>query len=252
MKGRWQVVVAVVAAVVLVPATVWAAAGSFSSASATPGVTGSNSYATGKGVAGYASSTSASTHVGVYGNGSGSGGVGLYGVGSKFGVYSTGPIGIVAGKQLVCSGCVTAGDISASAKPSVVIKDGSSTVTGSVGNVCTNLDSITIVPGVAGKVTVDVDLHLSINHTNGADDWFQMVLAATPTDCTLGQSFYADRYINGSEPTGTDYKDTLHLSETFAATAGSHTYYVNVKWPFGGDGSDSAARANLRAMFFPG
>jgi hypothetical protein len=115
----------------------------------------------------------------------------------------------------------------------------------------TNLGSITITAAATGKVTVDVDVHLNTNHTNGSDDWFQMMLATSSSDCATGSSLYADVYINGSEPTGTDYKDTVHLMETFSATSGSHTYYVNVKWPFGGDGSDSVSYPNMRAMFFP-
>ena len=40
--------------------------------------------------------------------------------------------------------------------------------------------------------------------------------------------------------------------ETFTvSTTGTKTYYVNVKFPFGGDAGDVASFPNLRAMFFP-
>jgi hypothetical protein len=251
MKGRWQVVVAIVAAIVLVPASVYAAVGSFSSTTATPGVKGTSSYSTGKGVAGYATSTSSSTHIGVYGNASGSGGYGVYGQGPKFGVYSNGPLGIATGKSLVCTGCVPATALAASAQPSIVTKDGSSSVAGSVGNACTSLDSITITAAAPGKITVDADVHVVINHTVGVEDWFQTNIGTAASTCSYGNSHDVDLKVNSAEPTSTDYRTTLHASNTFSVVAGTYTYNVYVKWPFGGDGSDSASRANLRAMFFP-
>ena len=251
MKGRVLPIVAIVAVIVLSPAIVWAATGSFTSSTSTPAVQGTNSNSGGKGVAGFATSSSSTQHIAVYGRGDGSGGVGAWGTGAKYGVYSNGPLGIATGKSLVCTGCVGASDLAASAQPSIVTKDGSASVNGSVGNTCTNLDSITISAPASGKVTVDVDVHVNINHTTGSDDWFQMMLASTNSDCATGQSLVADQYVNSAEPTSTDYRETLHLMETFTATTGSHTYYINVKWPFGGDSSDSASRANLRAMFVP-
>jgi len=111
MRNKLWPIVAIVEAIVLVPGIVWAATGSFSSTSSTPGVTGASSYSTGKGVYGHETSTSSSLHYGVSGSASGTGGVGVYGAGAKYGVYSAGPLAVLSGKNLVCTKCVTAADI---------------------------------------------------------------------------------------------------------------------------------------------
>lgn len=84
--GR-QLTLIIVAVVVMVaiPTAALAASGAFTSASNTvPGVRGTNT---------------------------GTAGIGVYGTGKKDGVFSNGPLGVAAGKKLVCTGCVTAGDL---------------------------------------------------------------------------------------------------------------------------------------------
>ena len=107
---RWMVV-ALAGAVVLSPGIVWAATASFTSTTATPAVTGTSSYTAGKGVYGHETSTSSSLHYGVFGAASGTGGYGVFGSGSKYGVYSSGPLGVLGGKNLVCTRCVTTADV---------------------------------------------------------------------------------------------------------------------------------------------
>src|SRR5882724_6696051 len=107
---RWMVV-ALAGAVVLAPGVVWAAAASFTSTTATAAVTGTSSYAAGKGVYGHETSTSTGAHYGIYGAASGTGGYGVLGSGTKYGVYSSGPLGVVSGKTLVCTKCVTTADV---------------------------------------------------------------------------------------------------------------------------------------------
>jgi len=107
---RW-LVVATVGAIVMAPSIVYAAVGSFSSTTATAAVTATSTYAAGKGVYGRDTSTSATQHYGVFGQASGTGGIGVYGSGTKYGVYSAGPLGVVAGKNLVCTRCVTTADV---------------------------------------------------------------------------------------------------------------------------------------------
>lgn len=114
MSRRVMTFIALAVAVLMIPTVAFAAAGSFSSGSgSTAAVTATNTASTGKGVYGRATSTSSSTHYGVVGNAAGSGGIGVFGTGSKYGVYSKGHLGILAGKALKCSACVDTTDLAA-------------------------------------------------------------------------------------------------------------------------------------------
>ena len=112
------VCVAVVSVVVAVPTVALAASGAFTSTTVTPAVTATNSatVASAVGVKGIASATNTNARYGVVGSASGANGIGVQGGGTKFGVFSNGPLGVAAGKSLSCGGCVTAGDLSTSAK----------------------------------------------------------------------------------------------------------------------------------------
>jgi len=81
-SGGQLTVVIVAVALVCAPTAALAAIGTFTSNSAVPAVKGTNSSAVGTGV---------------------------QGTGKKFGVFSNGPLGVAAGKKLVCTGCVPAG-----------------------------------------------------------------------------------------------------------------------------------------------
>jgi hypothetical protein len=94
-------------------------------------------------------------------------------------------------------------------------------------------------------------VHVVTNHTVGFEDWFQTNFGTPASACSYGNAQDVDLKVNTAEPTSTDYRTTLHVSRTFTVAAGTYTYHVYVKWPFGGDGQDSASRPNLRAMFFP-
>ena len=111
MRSKVWMTVAIVVAIVSLPAVVWAATGNFGSSSSTPGVTGTSSYATGKGVFGHETSASSSQHYGVFGSASGIRGVGVYGAGAQFGVYSAGNLAISSGKHIACAKCVTTVDV---------------------------------------------------------------------------------------------------------------------------------------------
>jgi hypothetical protein len=105
--------VAVVALVVMIPTAALAAAGAFSSTTAAPAVTAANtSTATNAvGVFGRAMGAGNVPRTGVVGGGTGTKGVGVQGNGASYGVFSNGPLGVAAGKKLVCGGCVTGPDL---------------------------------------------------------------------------------------------------------------------------------------------
>ena len=110
---RASAVLIVATALVAVPTVVLAATGTFTSSTNRPAITGVNTSAQAgaAGVTGQASGGGAATRFGVSGSASGTGGIGVQGTGAKFGVYSNGPLGVAPGRPLVCSGCVTAGDL---------------------------------------------------------------------------------------------------------------------------------------------
>ena len=91
--GQLTVVIVAIAAVFAIPTAALAAGGSFSNNSATvPALKASNSNAHGIGVAGH---------------------------GKRYGVFSNGPLGVAAGKQLTCGACVSSADlVSGSVGPS--------------------------------------------------------------------------------------------------------------------------------------
>jgi hypothetical protein len=103
----------VTASIVLVPAAVLAATGSFTSTTFTPAVRAINSSALpgATAIIGDAAGPGTATHYGVSGSGSGAKGIGIAGTGHQYGVLSNGPLGIAAGSQLECTGCVTAKDL---------------------------------------------------------------------------------------------------------------------------------------------
>jgi len=116
MKRIWNSgwkIAAIVLAVVAIPTAALAATGAFTSTTATPAVTGTNSSAaaTATGVLGANTGGGSNTRYGVSGTANGTGGVGVNGAGTKYGVYSNGPLGVAAGNKLTCAGCVTGSDI---------------------------------------------------------------------------------------------------------------------------------------------
>jgi hypothetical protein len=116
--GQLTIIVVAIAAV-LIPTAAFAATGVFTSTTATPAVSGTNSStaANARGVIGSATATDASPRFGVTGNAGGAAGVGVQGGGARYGVFSNGTLGVAAGKSLSCAGCVTPADLSSAARP---------------------------------------------------------------------------------------------------------------------------------------
>ena len=111
--------VAIVSIVLIIPTAALAASGAFTSTTSTPAVTGTNSgtVASATGVYGKATATGAGVvRFGVIGSAAGTSGIGVRGNGSAYGVFSNGPLGVAAGKPLVCTGCVGTNALSAAAK----------------------------------------------------------------------------------------------------------------------------------------
>jgi hypothetical protein len=110
---RLTIAAIVTASIVLVPAAVLAATGTFTSTSFTPAVRGANSSTLpgATAIAGDATGPGTATHYGITGFGSGAKGIGIAGTGKQYGVLSNGPLGVSAGNQLVCTGCVNEKDL---------------------------------------------------------------------------------------------------------------------------------------------
>src|SRR5262249_40149720 len=60
--------------------------------------------------------TNANTRYGITGFANGANGIGVQGTGARSGVYSNGPLGVAAGRNLACTGCVGAGALSSDAR----------------------------------------------------------------------------------------------------------------------------------------
>lgn len=132
------IVCVAIVSVVAIPTAAMAAVGTFTSSTAAPAVTGTNSSAATNavGVVGTNTGNGLNPRYGVKGSANGPAGVGVQGTGTKFGVQSVGPFNatgaatfngaatvngaatfkqnatIATGKKIVCTGCVTPADVS--------------------------------------------------------------------------------------------------------------------------------------------
>ena len=88
-----------------------AAVGAFTSTTATPAVTATNSSAAAGavGVLGRATGTGPNLRTGVHGTASSATGTGVEGTGGRYGVFSNGRLGVATGKSLLCTACVNGG-----------------------------------------------------------------------------------------------------------------------------------------------
>jgi hypothetical protein len=115
-SSRQLTLIACVAVVslVAVPTAAFAASGLFSSATAAPAVTATNTAtaANAVGVLGRSSGAGTAARTGVVGSATGTNGIGVQGNGAKYGLYSNGPLGVAAGKHLACTACVTPENVS--------------------------------------------------------------------------------------------------------------------------------------------
>jgi hypothetical protein len=132
------IVCVAIVSVVAIPTAAMAAVGTFTSSTAAPAVTGTNSSAATNavGVVGTNTGNGLNVRYGVKDSANGPAGVGVQGTGTKFGVQSVGPFNatgtatfngaatvngaatfkqnatVAAGKKIVCTACVTAADVS--------------------------------------------------------------------------------------------------------------------------------------------
>jgi len=118
MAQRGWKMLALTAAIVLLPTAAYAAIGAFSSANTKPALTATNSSkaAGTKAIEGRQTGSGSSTRYGVLGTANGAGGVGVIGTGTRDGVYSNGPLGVRAGSTLQCTACVSVADLSPAAQ----------------------------------------------------------------------------------------------------------------------------------------
>ena len=161
-RKSWKAV-ALAIAIVLIPTVAFAAVGAFTSTNATPAVKGTNSstLATAAGVQGLESGVTANLHYGVFGSAAGTGGVGVNGTGTKYGVFSSGALGVANGKLLVCMVCVTTADLASGSVTAAKLANGSVTgsalAAGSVGQSAlgsNSIDNSKIIPGAVNSASI--------------------------------------------------------------------------------------------------
>ncbi len=105
------------------------------------------------------------------------------------------------------------------------------------------------VPG-AGRVVVWATVRFSLSHTTGSTDLIWIFLKTSTSDCTLTDGTTTLRF-NSAELTQV-YFETTTVMDSFNATAGTHTYYVNAEMVLGSlDSSDFLESAYLVAVFYP-
>jgi len=113
----WKVLV-VALAVALIPTAAYAVIGGFSSHTAAPAVTATNSSSAAgtKAIEGQQTGGGSNTRYGVLGTANGAGGIGVIGTGTQDGIFSNGPLGVRAGSTLQCTGCVSENDLAPAAQ----------------------------------------------------------------------------------------------------------------------------------------
>jgi hypothetical protein len=172
-KKGWKVG-ALALAIVLIPTAALAVVGTFSSTTATPAVTGTNSSAAAgsPGVLGTNTGGGLNTRYGVQGTANGTAGVGVSGTGAKYGLFSNGPLGVANGKFLTCvaltgcvgsaalvNGSVTAAKLGAGSVGSAALQAGSvgssALAAGSVGSAALQAGSVGNSALASGSVTRD-------------------------------------------------------------------------------------------------
>ncbi|HEV8358931.1 MAG TPA: hypothetical protein VGR28_00600 [Candidatus Thermoplasmatota archaeon] len=110
---------------------------------------------------------------------------------------------------------------------------------------------VTISWPSSGRVVVDADAWLKINHVVGTRDMAEIMVGTTNTDCGSPAFYWGVHSIAANEPTEV-YDDTVHLSRTFVvAGAGSQTYFLNGMMFQGQDANDWFWFAAMNAVFYP-
>lgn len=116
---------------------------------------------------------------------------------------------------------------------------------------CTNYSGgyITLTPPRNGIVYVDADVTLYLNHVSGTQDYGDLFIGSTSTDCS--SSYFTPFTVISAEPTGHPLP-FYHVGEGFAVTGGvSYTWYLNGYMSSGQDAADYFYWGRMKAVFYP-
>ncbi len=107
--------------------------------------------------------------------------------------------------------------------------------------------SVTIVAPANGTIVVDLVADVSLNHTSGTLDQFQLCVTQ---DFLAYDGFSCLHEIAASRPTGT-YRTALTAKAAVSATSGTYTFYPVSQVDVGQDANDTIYEALLVATFYP-
>jgi hypothetical protein len=110
--------------------------------------------------------------------------------------------------------------------------------------------SVNVIPPANGRVYIDGDLIVRLNHTIGTRDLCYVYVGNTPTDCT--SSYSSEVVIPSEDPTTSEDRIAVHVGEGFSVIGGtSYTFYLNGKMSTGADSSDDFMYGRMKAVYYP-
>ena len=123
--------------------------------------------------------------------------------------------------------------------------------TTTIGTACTNYagGQVTIVVPSSGRVMVQAQVFVWINHASGTRDTAIINIGDTGTDCIGGANQWPVD-IPAVSPTYSAYFGAFP-QRSFPVTAGTHTFFLNGYMTSGQDASDVFYWANMVAVFYP-
>ncbi len=122
-----------------------------------------------------------------------------------------------------------------------------------IGSTCTHYVGAEVsisAPG-PGTIVVIATVGVGVNHSFGLSDEARIVIATSPTDCTLN-NFTAFVSVPYSLPTDPFHFETVPLSRPFNVNGpATVTFYINGVMAHGADASDRFDSASIVAVFYP-
>ena len=121
-----------------------------------------------------------------------------------------------------------------------------------IAGTCTHYPNahVTIVVPGPGTVVVSATVGIGINHTFGVNDFAQIVVAESSTECAVN-NFTAFVSVPATLPTDPFHYSTVPLLRPFpVAGAGSHTFFVNGIVTSGASDGDRFDSASLVAVYY--
>lgn len=126
--------------------------------------------------------------------------------------------------------------------------------TGGLGIVgCTNIHSLDLTVPSAGTIVMTSTVHIWVDHTAGVTDSWSIHTTDSPTDCsdsTTDRVRYTAE-VPGSWPSDSLINQAGAVVNAFSATAGTHTFYLNVDMWSGESAGDEVSEASTVLVFYP-